>query len=357
LIALRYERNPLARIQRVIFEYASLCNLDFAYIHTAAESTLRDVHGDLEGLINATDQVLPMGIRRFDFIGGDVTQYDRHWFDVVAYIHSYDDTTISVTTNGWFLDETDFTATGTSYRTDIEYLQALAGAGVTHLRFTLDGTESRYPQILAGIDKVKSLKMKPRVSLTVTGTQDQAQLISWLATLVDHIYDVDPSTDDRIKLKRLLKDDTNYVNQSGSADNAAGETLLVAGDDNELIECKTFFPPHSSLRIRSNGQVSLCPLQMKKRMANGDLRFIDILNNIQEVYSCRLKDHDQLGEYRKYLDASLFGKNFDHVCRLRSLLRMVADAMEHQQISPDDTSAIRHMNVDIARRTGHLPNE
>ena len=73
--ALRYARNPLEHLTRVVFEYTTVCNLDCLHCRNSALEAQAEARP--EALRRVVDAVLPIGIDRFDFIGGEVTLYGR----------------------------------------------------------------------------------------------------------------------------------------------------------------------------------------------------------------------------------------------------------------------------------------
>ena len=141
-VRLRYARNPLENVQRVVFEYTTVCNLDCLHCrngHLEAVSEKRP-----ERLMAAVDALIPLGIRYFVFIGGEVTMYGRGWLDVVRHIAGHEGAASAVITSGWFLEQKDFKAAGRRYADDAEYLAHLRESGLDHVIFSLDGPEEMH---------------------------------------------------------------------------------------------------------------------------------------------------------------------------------------------------------------------
>lgn len=162
-VRLRYERNPLENLRRVVFEYTTLCNLDC--LHCRNGSIKAQATADPKALRRVVDAVLPIGLDRFDFIGGEVMLYGKGWLDLVAYIRAQGGTHTSVLTSGWFLGETGFFAADRHYADDRAYLDDLRMSGLTHVAFSLDGPEEvhdrtrqvpgLYRRVMEGFDKVR----------------------------------------------------------------------------------------------------------------------------------------------------------------------------------------------------------
>ena len=136
-LRLRYQRNPLEHVERVVFELTTLCNL--ACSHCRNGNLAPTTSGHTDRLLEVVDAMVPLGVRRFDFIGGEVTLYGRGWLDIVQRIREHPETTAAVVTSGWFLGERDFVAANRRYADADAYLRALADAGLTHVIFSLDG--------------------------------------------------------------------------------------------------------------------------------------------------------------------------------------------------------------------------
>ena len=88
-VMLRYKRNPLEHLHRVTFEYTTLCNLSCS--HCRNGNLVPVTERNLQSLKRTVDVVLPLGIRRFDFIGGEVLLYGMKWSELVRHIQGYSD--------------------------------------------------------------------------------------------------------------------------------------------------------------------------------------------------------------------------------------------------------------------------
>lgn len=85
-ISLRYQRNPFEHLTKIIFEYTTLCNFNCAHCYNTRVPRLTEAEPEL--LVQAADTFILMGIRRFDFIGGEVSLYGHGWLDVARQIRS-----------------------------------------------------------------------------------------------------------------------------------------------------------------------------------------------------------------------------------------------------------------------------
>ena len=110
-----------------------------------------------------------IGIERFDFIGGEVTRYGDGWLDLAQHCRQQGAKTVTIYTNGWWLEQTNFTAAGKTYPDVPTYLADLREHGVTHILFSLDGPEDMhdhsrghpglYQRVLAGIPAGESCRV------------------------------------------------------------------------------------------------------------------------------------------------------------------------------------------------------
>jgi hypothetical protein len=143
--------------------------------------------------------VIPLGIHRFDFIGGEVTRHGRGWLDLVEYIRGREPRAlVGVVTSGWFLGQHDFSIADGRCSDDRAYLSELRGRGVTHVIFSLDGPEGLhdrwrrspglYRRILQGFEAVKGAGLDPRVSLVTAPSLVPEALNAWLDGLAARIY-------------------------------------------------------------------------------------------------------------------------------------------------------------------------
>ena len=366
-VELRYRRNPLQHIERLVFEYTTVCNLDCEHCrngHLPAATESRP-----ERLCEAVDLALPLGIRRFSFVGGEVILYGARWLRVVEHIRRRGGAATAVLTSGWFLGERGFQAAGARYEDEGHLLATLAETGVTHVVFSLDGPEpvhdrSRktpglYRRVIEGFAAVRAAGMTPQVSLVLS---PQLQGSSWLVDVATALYQLDPSTPAWDRIARLQQDTHNYLSNLVDTGNAVPlrrkAEVAPRWSDDEL-RCKNFFRPHPSLRIQATGEVSLCPL-IDAGEGYGNLHqrgLLDVMNRMQDAFVYRLHAEKKLGDYRKFLDPELFGGRIEHLCALRTVLTMVARRMQERAVAEGDAEALRAINVEVARKAGYLPPE
>lgn len=366
----RYKRNPLEHVERIVFEYTTLCQLNCLHCRNGHIKPVTE--GRTDRLKAVVDRMIPLGVRRFDFIGGEVTLYGRGWLEVVEHIRGYAETTALVLTSGWFLEERDFFAAGARYSDDMAYLRALQARGVTHVVFSVDGPEDLhdrwrqvlglYRRIVRGIAKVREAGLTPGVSVVISDAVTQHALGMCLLELAEALYTFGPGDDADRRVRRLLNDPINYVSNLIDVGNGATDlvpkSFEIDAVPDALLRCKNFFRPHPSLRIQANGELSLCPL-IDAGQGYGNVRerdFIDVLNTMHEAFIFKLHAERRIADYRSYLDRDLFGDRIEHVCSLRTVVAMLAKAIEASGIDPDtDAEGLRRLNEVVARRAGFLP--
>jgi MoaA/NifB/PqqE/SkfB family radical SAM enzyme len=186
-IDLRYRRNPLEHVERIIFEFTTCCNFNCNHCYNA--TVPRVIERDVAALRSAADHLLAIGLRRFDFIGGEVSKYGLGWLDLVQHIRTRSaDSIIALYTNGWWLEQQNFWAAGRTYADVPAYLADLRAHGVSHITFSLDGQgaehdESRHhpglhDRVLRGLAQVREAGLQPRVSLLARGIDNQYRELS-----------------------------------------------------------------------------------------------------------------------------------------------------------------------------------
>ncbi len=369
-IRLRYKRNPLEHVKRLVFEYTTLCQLNCLHCRNGHVKPTNTRRVDL--LKEAVDLMLPLGIKRFDFIGGEVTLYGRDWLDVVEHISRHKESVTAVITSGWFLEETNFMAAAVRYKDDLEYLRALRDQGLTHVIFSVDGPEKMhdywrqfpglYQRILRGIPKVKEAGLKPRVSLVQGNAIDPWELSRCHLALANALYTFEKDIPETARIQFLLADDMNYVSNfidiGNGVDMGTKKSSRYDEMPDNLLRCKNFFRPFPSLRIQANGELSLCPL-VDAGQGYGNVSeqgFLHVLNHLQDAFVYKLHAENRIVDYRKYLDLSLFGPNVEHVCSLRTVLTLLAREIEASGIDPEkDPDTLRRLNLEVAGRAGFLP--
>lgn len=361
-VTLKYLRNPLENIECLVFELTTECNFKCRHCRNRGlpKITEERIH-NLESVITTAHE---LGIRRFDFIGGEVTRYAPRWLSLVEQIRNFGDSTVAILTNGWFLDRKEFTIKGRSWPTDQHYLAELRDRGVTHVIFSLDGPETThdwmrkspglYQKIIDGFEKVGKLGLKPRVSIVI-GHHPQENRLDWLADLSTKLYQLSSqNVDPEVRAQAILEDNTNYV--SNFIDIGAG-THLREGKlpfeelPDDMLRCKNLYRPYPSIRIMANGEVALCPLlDAGQGFGNiHDQSFRKILNTLQSALPHRLHAEQRIARWRHFWDSDLFGNRIDHPCTAKAILTMIARRVIERGIDPDDQTAIRKVQIEVAR--------
>lgn len=371
-IDLRYRRNPLEHVQRLIFEFTTCCNFNCAHCYNA--TVPRVIEHDVDRLKAAADTLLAIGLRRFDFIGGEVSKYGLGWLDLARYIRARSsDSVIALYTNGWWLEQQHFWAAGHTYADVAAYLADLKANGVSHVTFSLDGPgaehdQSRqhpglYERVLRGLTQVRAAGLQPRVSLLARDREPYSpRFIAWLAELAERVYDFPPETARSEKALRLFEDRTNSFSHFIDIGNGAacGEAGCRLSDiPNDRLYCRGFFRPAPSLTIKANGAVATCRITNAGE-GYGNLHerpLIDILNHLQDTFVFHLHAERRLADYRRFVDPTLFGDTIGHLCTYRAILTLLARRMHEEHIDPDDDAAVQRLNLEVARLTGHTTGQ
>lgn len=102
---LRYRRNPLEHVSKIIFELTTRCNFNCQHCYNATLPRVTETN--LAVLKNAVDVFRAIGIERFDFIGGEVTKYGRGWLGLAQYCRRQGANIVTIYTNGWWLEQTN----------------------------------------------------------------------------------------------------------------------------------------------------------------------------------------------------------------------------------------------------------
>ena len=366
-IQLRYRRNPFEHLEKVIFEFTSYCNFNCDHCYNAQVPRITESNPQL--LAEAADTFIHMGIRRFDFVGGEVSRYGDGWMDVVEHIRSWrEDIIVSLYTNGWWLEQENFQAAGQPFTSDQAYLAELKRRGINYVTFSLDGQAEEhdlsrhhpglYQKILRGLERVKQAGLSPRVSLLIRPEWTEEQMMAFLAEPATIIYDLDPQTPVRKRALRLSLDPTNSISSFIDIGNGAGDDRMqfpiLKGRDHALY-CRNFYRLSPSLTIKANGELATCRLsQAGEGYGNIHQRtLVEILNHFDEAFVYQLHASRQLEQYLPLVDRALFGSAFTHLCSLRSIITLLARKMHEQGISPDDVLAVQRINREVAVLTGH----
>ncbi len=102
----KYKTNPLENVEVIVFEFTTKCNFNCSHCRNGyLEKTTEINIGRLKSVAN-TFNIL--NIKRYDFIGGEVTKYGNGWLDLANHINRNQDKTVTVFTNGWWLENTNF---------------------------------------------------------------------------------------------------------------------------------------------------------------------------------------------------------------------------------------------------------
>lgn len=367
-IQLRYRRNPFEYVEKVIFEFTTYCNFNCDHCYNAQVPRITETNPKL--LAEAADHFIRMGIRRFDFIGGEVSRYGAGWLDVVEQIRSRgDDITITIYTNGWWLEQENFQAAGRAYASTQNYLEELKRCGVSHVVFSLDGPGEQhdisrhharlYQKILRGLEQVKRAGLTPRVSLLIRPEWSAEQFEEFLAESATIIYDLDSNSPARKRALRLSLDTTNTLSNFIDIGNGAGDDRLqfpvLDGHKHPPLYCRNFYRLSPSLTVKANGELATCRLSQAGE-GYGNLHersLVDILNHFDEAFVYQLHADRELDKYLPLVDRSIFGMAFTHLCSLRSIVTMLARKMHEQNISFEDTVAVQRVNHEVAVLTGH----
>lgn len=363
---LRYQRNPLENIRRVIFEYTSRCNFSCRHCYNA--TVPRHTERDPGLLCAAVDLFALMGVEQFDFIGGEVTRYGDSWLEVARHAATRHEAHVTVTTNGWWLEQQGFSAAGRTYGSDAEYLDDLHDEGVSHVLFSVDGTRAQhdrsrghpglYDRVLAGFDKARRAGISPQVSLLVRGDQELANVVGLGAGLARRLYDLDHDVDPGTAALRLSHDPFNKLSNLIDVGNHArqgGEGLPLEAFPPAVLRCKGFFRPSPSLTIKANGEVSTCRITDAGEGYGNihDQDLAEILNTMQDRFIFELHAESRVHEYIPYVDRALFSGTYSHACSARAVLTLLSLRMEEQGVDPGDAEALARVNRQVARETGH----
>jgi MoaA/NifB/PqqE/SkfB family radical SAM enzyme len=362
-IDFRYKTNPLENVSRIIFEFTTQCNFNCA--HCRNGSMEKQTETNIDKLKSITDTFHLLNIKRFDFIGGEVSRYGNGWLKLASHINRNGDNTVTLYTNGWWLEAADFEAAGKFYQNDQEYLSDLKQNGVTHVLFSIDGHEechdqSRkqiglYQKILASFDRIKQNGIKPRISALIHDVLEMDTVVSFV-DIATRIYDLPADMDVKAKMNTLIKDPTNQFSHFIDIGNGAKlrtNRNKIADIPLHLLRCKAFYRPSPSLIIMANGNLSVCPL-LDAGQSYGNIHeqdFMDILNNFQDSFAYKLHAGNEISTCLKYLDQDVFGNHFDHLCTIRAIVTLLAKEINSAQ--PVTPEILLEINRKIAHCSGH----
>jgi MoaA/NifB/PqqE/SkfB family radical SAM enzyme len=362
-IIFKYKKNPLEHVKRVVFEFTTLCNFNCA--HCRNGYIQKTTETDIEKLKSVSDAFNLLNIKRYDFIGGEVTKFGDNWLQLAKHININQNKIVTVYSNGWWLEDENFTAAGKFYKNDTEYLEDLKQNGVTHILFSIDGYEeyhdkSRnhkglYKRIFNSLKRIKEIGINPRITALLFKSIDTktAQAFADIAT---QIYDLPEYLHVNSLIMHLMQDDTNHFSNFidiGNGSNIRENKYRIDNISMRWLQCKAFFRPSPSLRIMANGNLSVCPLldvgEDFGSIHNSNI--IDLLNNFQNSFLYKLHANNEIQSYLKYLDKSIFGEYYDHICTLRVILSLIAKQVNlEENITPEK---ILEINKKIAKYSGN----
>ena len=215
---------------------------------------------------------------------------------------------------------------------------------------------------MRGLRTVRKCGLKPRVSVLVPphGMKDP-EFLQFIATLADQIYELPANATQEEKILSVAYDKCNKL--SNFIDIGAGVTSSTYKAPSfslyempaQMLCCKGFFRPAPMLTIKANGELSLCRItnagEGYGNLHNTDI--IQLLNHLQDSFTFQVHAQKKLVEYLKFMDTSIFGTSFTHPCSVRAALTLIAKKMHDRNISHDDKEAIKKINLEVARETGH----
>lgn len=344
---LRYLRNPLENLERINFEMTTQCN--FTCLHCRNGDGVFTREKDITKLESAGRLFLSIGVRRFDFIGGEVSRYGKGWLELAQSIQANDCSLdwpspliITLYTNGWWLGEKDFKAAGKKYEDEAAYLADMKAHGVTHILFSIDGPPERHDEwrkhpglfnrIVDGIARIKSAGLAPRLSLIIQGKES----LKYLKPLLDVIYD-DTTDPFQEFSKDKMNHVSNFIDSGYAAENLREGKYDLSTVTPSMVRCKAFFRPHPTMRITANGSLGICPLMLGEEEYGNihEKSLIDIINRIDEAPLFRLHATGQIGKYLKDVDPEKFSSGFDHPCAVIVEVNRVALADLSSTSNPD----------------------
>lgn len=358
----RHKTNPLENISRIVFEFTTRCNFNCSHCRNGSIEKITETDIDrLKSVVNAFNL---LNIKRYDFIGGEVSKYGKGWLELAKHINKKQDKTVTIYTNGWWVEEVDFEAAGEKYRNDREYLADLKQNGITHILFSIDGCEEEhdksrkkdglYNKIVSSFDRIKESGINPRISALIKNRADP-QFMNALGEIAARMYDFPANTSLEKRVERLTQDSTNQFNSLVDIGNGVIQKKNKYRIDEiplEILRCKAFFRPAPSLVITASGNLSVCPL-LNAGEGYGNVHnhhIIELLNRIQNSFVYKLHANNDIKNYLKYLDRKIFGEHYDHICTIRTILTLLAKQIDSESLLTIDS--ISQINKEVARTTG-----
>ena len=363
---LLYDRNPLEHVEKVVFEFTTECN--FQCRHCYNGKVPGTTEHDIGALMKVSDTFSKMGIRHFNFVGGEVSKYGDGWLDLCRHISGDPLNRVTLYTNGWWLDKTNFNAAGRIYKDTDDYLATLKEAGVAVIKLSIDGPgeihdQSRgqpglYDKVLEGISTVHRAGILPRVSMLARRWETVDPVAEMIVDLGRRIYtDLQISSDEEFAEKFMVDPDNTFssfidIGNGAQSDSGGFPIDSFSVDD---FHCRAFYRPHPYLTIKANGEVTTC------RVANagegyGNIHsreLVEILNSMQDTFIYKLHSRRKLADYLPHLDRSVFGDRFVHMCTLRAILNLLALKIHEENADVMDPMTLRRLNLEVAATTGH----
>lgn len=365
-IARRYRQNPLENLTQLSFELTTACNFQCRHCRNSPAARMRPAPIDLEPLKAVVDDAYPIGIRHFDFVGGEISKFGNGWLELAHYIRQKPGTTVALFTHGGWLEQTDFTAAGVRYANESAYLDDLRRYGVQHLVFSIDGAQERhdhwrrhrglYRRILNAFPRLRAAGLVPRVSLVIRC--DDPRLVPALREIADALYTFPAAMSEDARLRHFLDDRTNAFSNFidiGQGAALSDRSQAIDAFPAATLRCKAAYRPAPKLIITAPGAVAVCPL-FASRAGYGNLdqrRFREILNHFQDAFVYRLHASGEIQHYRRFLDRGVFGEAVEHLCTLRTILTLLAQGLQDNPTAFSDLHALRRLNEEVAVLTGH----
>ena len=365
-IARRYLQNPLEHLTGLSFELTTACNFHCRHCRNPPTARMRQAPIDLEPLKAVLDVAYPIGIRHFNFIGGEISKFGDGWLELAHYIRARPGTTVALFTNGWWLEQTDFTAAGQTYADESAYLADLQQHGVKHLVFSIDGAEDRhddwrrhhglYRRILDAFPRLRAAGLVPRVSMVIRC--DDPRLVPTLHEIANALYTFPATLSEDARIRHLVDDRTNALSNFIDIGHGAAlshrshaiDAFPAAG-----LRCKAAYRPAPKLILTAQGEVAVCPL-FAVGVGYGNVRrqsFREILNHFQEAFVYQLHASGAIQHYRRFVDPAIFGDAVEHLCTLRAILTLLAKGLDAEPTALSDPKALRRINEEVAILTGH----
>jgi len=228
-IEFKYRTNPLENVNEIVFECTTQCN--FNCIHCRNGQTIKTTETDIEKLKQAADVFLKLHIENYSFIGGEVSKYGNGWLNLTKHISENGGKSISLFTNGWWLEAQNFEAAGKSYKNDMEYLTDLKTHGVTHILFSIDGKpdyhdlsrkhKGLFGRIINSFERIKSCGIAPQISGLFFAQPDMETYATY-GLIAEKLYHLPKTESLKTKINRLIADPKNLFSNYIDIGNGVG---------------------------------------------------------------------------------------------------------------------------------------